>query len=102
MFDLMVLYEWKPGITPERIDHHFRLIRALVGKVPGLVALRIGPRTLGFGPTAEGWTHGCVMTFRQQADYTTFGTSKEHDEIAPALVADLARLSAVGFESPKT
>jgi hypothetical protein len=99
MFDLMVFYEWKPGVTPARMEHHFALIRALVGKVPGLVALRIGPRTFGFGPASEGWTHGCVMTFAKQTDYTAFGTSKEHDAIAPGLLADLASINAVGFES---
>ena len=99
MFDLMVLYDWKPGVTPERIEHHFKLIRALVGKVPGLAALRVGPRTFGFGPGNEGWTHACVMTFNQQSDYAKFGGSKEHDEIAPNLVADLARITAIGFES---
>jgi len=54
MFDLMVLYEWKPGIPPERIEHHFRKIRALPAKVPGLVALRIGLKTMGFGPGVDG------------------------------------------------
>jgi hypothetical protein len=101
MFDLMVLYEWKPGITAERIEHHLRLIRALVGQVPGLIALRVGPRTFGFGPTSEGWTHAAIMTFRQQADYLTFGKAPAHDRIAPELVADLQRITAIGFESPE-
>ena len=101
MFDLMVLYEWKPGLDTARIEHHFHLIRGLVGKVPGLVAIRVGPRTFGFGPGSEGWTHGCVMTFSNLADYLTFGRSPEHDEIAPALVVDLARITAIGFDSPE-
>ena len=99
MFDLMVTYEWKPATAPARVEHHLRLIRALAGKVPGLVALRVGPKTFGFGAASEGWSHACVMTFRGQADYTAFGTSPAHDEIAPALIADLARISVIGFES---
>jgi hypothetical protein len=96
-FDLLVTYRWKPGNTPERIAFHAEKIRRLNGRVPGLLAVRIGPRTLGFGPAAEGVTHAAVMSFREQADYQAFGASPEHDEIAPALVADLEAISAVGF-----
>jgi hypothetical protein len=98
-FDLLVLYRWKPGVAPDRIDFHLKKIRAMNGQVPGLLDVRIGPRTLGFGPAAEGITHACVMSFAQQADYAAFGTSPIHDDIAPALVADLAELTAVGFTS---
>jgi hypothetical protein len=98
-FDLLVTYRWKAGVTPERIAFHVDKIRALAGRVPGLSAIRIGPCTLGFGPASEGVTHACVMCFREQADYATFGRSAEHDEIAPALVADLESISAIGFTS---
>jgi hypothetical protein len=97
-FDLLVLYRWKPGVTPERIAHHIRKIRGLNGRVPGMVEVRIGPQTMGFGPASQGVTHAAVMCFRDQASYQAFGRSPEHDEVAPELVADLAELSAVGFE----
>ena len=100
MFDLMVMYEWKPGLPAERIEHHLRKIRALEGKVPGLVAIRIGPKTVGHGPNVEAYTHGCVMTFATQEDYTVrFARSKEHDDIAPELVADLKNIFFLGFVS---
>jgi hypothetical protein len=97
MFDLMVLYEWKPGTTPQRVEHHFRKIRALAGKVPGLSAIRVGPKTMGHGPGVEAYTHGCVMTFDSQDDYNRFGRSPEHDGIAPELVADLQNIFFLGF-----
>jgi hypothetical protein len=97
-FTLLVLYEWKPHITPERIEVHFTRIRGLAGNVPGLIEVRVGPRTFGFGPTgSEKWTHAGLMVFERQSDYAAFGKSAAHDAIAPDLVADLANLLAVGM-----
>ena len=99
-FTLLILYEWKPGVTPPRIEEHFARIRALAGNVPGLRDVQIGPRTVSFGPDADRWTHGGLMTFERQSNYEAFGRSPAHDKIAPELVADLANLLAVGIEPP--
>ena len=98
-FTLLILYEWKPGISAQRIEHHLAKIRALAGRVPGINDVRVGPRTIAFGPDAQRWTHAGLMTFRDQSDYETFGRSAAHDEIAPELVADLQNLLAVGMQS---
>lgn len=101
-FDLTVLYAWKPGVTPERIAFHLARIRGLRGRVEGMRDIRVGPRTLAFSLAPlplDAYTHAAVMSFETQADYARFGRSPEHDEVAPELVADLAQLVAVGFES---
>ncbi len=98
-FQLMVLYAWKPGIGPERIAYHAAKIRALPAKVPNLLAARFGPRLLGHpAEEANRWHHAAVLVFRSQADFAAFGPTPAHDEVAIALVADLERISYVGFE----
>lgn len=98
-FTLLIFYEWKPGISAQRIEHHFTKIRALPQSVPGMIDVRVGPSTISFGPDAQRWTHAGIMTFNKQSDYESFGRSAAHDEIAPQLVADLENLLAVGMQS---
>ncbi len=98
-FELMILYHWKPDIAPERIEQHLNRIRKLPGRVPNLLRVSVGPRTLGFGAGSEHFTHAGIMTFRHQSDFEAFGTTPAHDEIAPELVADLQNLLAVGLET---
>jgi hypothetical protein len=98
-FQLMVLYEWKSGICPERIAYHARKIRALPGKVPNLLEARFGPRQLGHPDVdTRRWQHAAVLVFRCAQDYAAFGPTPAHDEVALELVADLERISYVGFE----
>jgi hypothetical protein len=98
-FQLMVLYEWKAGIGPERIAYHAAKIRALAGKVPNLCEARFGPRLLGH-PDADArrWHHAAVLVFKGQGDYAAFGPTPAHDEVAIELITDLERISYVGFE----
>ena len=94
----MVLYDWKAGIGPERIAFHAAKIRALPALVPGLIEVRFGPRQCGH-PEGEtsGWDHAAVMVFARLEDYAAFGPTKAHDDVAIELVADLERISYVGF-----
>lgn len=98
-FQLMVLYDWKPGVTAERIAIHAARIRALPELVPGLLAVRFGPRCCGHPAVdTDGWDHAAVMTFGSHQDFIAFGPTKAHDDVAVELVADLERISYVGFE----
>ena len=97
-FQLMVLYDWKPHIGEERIAHHARKIRALPALVPGLIEVRFGPRLCGHPEDdTRGWDHAAVMVFARHEDFIAFGPTPAHDEVAIDLVADLERISYVGF-----
>lgn len=98
-FHLMVLYDWKPGVEPERVAYHAAKIRALPSLVPGLIEVRFGPRLCGHpDEDARGWDHAAVMVFRRHQDFIAFGPTAAHDGVAIELVADLERISYVGFE----
>lgn len=98
-FQLMVLYDWKPGISSERIACHAAKIRALPDQVPGLLEIRFGARICGH-PDADvrGWDHAAVMVFGCHQDFVAFGPTEAHDAVAIDLVADLERIQYVGFE----
>ncbi|HYE07463.1 MAG TPA: Dabb family protein [Planctomycetota bacterium] len=97
-FQLMVLYDWKAGIDAQRIAVHAQRIRALPSLVPGLIEVRFGPRLCGHPQgESEGWDHAAVMVFARHADFVAFGATRAHDDVAIELVADLERISSVGF-----
>ena len=97
-FQLMVLYDWKPHIGPERIAWHAAKIRALPTIVSGLIEVRFGPRQCGHpDEDTRGWDHAAVMVFRRHEDFVAFGPTRAHDDVATELVADLERISYVGF-----
>jgi len=97
-FQLIITYDWKPEVTPARRQYHVDKIRALLTKgVPGLLELRIGPRSLGHPAETASWDHGAVMVFSHEQDYISFGSTKAHDDVAFELVADLERIQYIGF-----
>ena len=97
-FQLVVLYDWKPGVTPARIAWHADRIRALPRAAPGLIEARFGPRLCGH-PEAEtrDWDHAAVLVFDRHADFIALGPTAAHEAVANELVADLERISYVGF-----
>lgn len=98
-FHLLVRYDWKPGIGPERIAVHAARIRDLPARVPNLLSARFGERCCGHpAEVAAGWDHAAVLVFARHADFVAFGSTPAHDAVATELVADLERIEYVGFE----
>ena len=93
--ELIVMYDWKESVSEERIAYHLGEISALYGKVPGLLAVKIGARC--YGP--EQWTHGACLTFDSAAALDGYSRHPEHDRIAAQMVPDLENLQYCGFES---
>lgn len=92
--ELLVLYDWKNGVTEERIAYYLREIEGMREKVPGLLEVKTGPRC--FGP--EQWTHGARLTFESSEALTAYSSHPEHDRIAGMIVPDLNVIQYVGFE----
>ncbi len=96
-FHLLIQYDWKPSVSGERRAYHAGKIRGLATRVPGLLDVRFGPRHLGHPQETSSWDDAAVMVFQHQDDYARFGTSPVHDEVAAELMADLERITYVGF-----
>jgi hypothetical protein len=97
----IVLYKWKPAVTRDRVGYHMKEIRALVGKVDGLLSVRGGKGKFCYSHPDAGasWDDGLVLTWADDSSLQKWGTHPEHDRLAPGLIADLERILAFSVES---
>jgi Stress responsive A/B Barrel Domain len=58
------LFQWQPNVTPEMQERASREIHALQGQIPGLLETSYG---VNMSPRSQGFTHGGVMKFHDQA-----------------------------------
>ena len=61
------MFEFKDGITGDQIAHCFDEMRAMVGKIPGLLEVLCGSYDENEEHLNENFTHGFVMSFDSQA-----------------------------------
>jgi hypothetical protein len=102
-FQQVVLYQWKPNVTPERVAWHMTEFRGLVGKVDGLLHVQGGHKShcYGFGPAAAiQYDDILILTWTSAAVFATWGKHPEHDRLAPGLIADLTNLVCFTYEDP--
>ena len=100
-FKHLVVFEFKPDTTAAQIDGVMQSLRALVGKIPGLVDF-VGGAYSGPYPGASDlnkrYTHGFVMTFRDAATRAGYLPHPEHIRAKDALMPLLADVMAFDFE----
>jgi hypothetical protein len=81
----MVWLRFKPGVSPQRIEHHLAGLKALVGKVPVIQALKIGRN---FTDRAQGYTHGLIVTVNCPNCLKAYLEHPEHVAVAGPLKQD--------------
>ncbi len=99
----VVLYQWKPGISKERVAYHMTELRGLVGKVDGLLHVQGGPRNAcyAYPPGADAtYDDVLILTWKSAEVFAGWGKHPEHDRLAPALVVDLTKLLVFTYEDP--
>ena len=90
----IVWIRFREGVTDARIEEHLAGLRSLTDRVPGIVALKLGAN---FTDRAGGYTHGLVVTFRDEAGLDAYLPHPEHVQVAGPLKND-ADLMAMDFE----
>jgi hypothetical protein len=96
MVEHIVLFRWKEDATPEAIAKVFDGLRALKGKIPGLVELTCGP---DFSGRARGFTHGMVVRFVDRAALETYLPHPLHREVITTWIDPIrADVMACDFE----
>ena len=93
------VFQFRPEITPARIDACFREMAGMVGKIPGLVDFHCGPYDSGEGMN-DGFTHGFIMTFTSAAARDAYLTHPEHERVKEVVVPCLARVLVFDFAMP--
>jgi hypothetical protein len=84
------LFQWQPNVTAEMQERAAREIRALQGQIPGLVETSYGTNV---SPRSQGFTHGGVMKFRDQASLDAYSPHPVHQKLVDWLMP-LLRLAA--------
>ena len=92
------MFQFHPEVTPDQIDECFTEMRAMVGRIPGLLSMEHGPYD---SPEAlnDGFTHGFVMTFTDGLSRDAYLPHPEHERVKLIVVPRLARVVVFDFEN---
>lgn len=85
MIEHMVWMKFKPEVAPDRIEQHLANLRALAGRIPGVVSIRAGAN---FTNRSGGYTHGMLVTLTDKAALDVYLPHPEHVAAATPLKQD--------------
>jgi hypothetical protein len=94
MIEHMVWMKFKPEVAPDRIEQHLANLRALAGRIPGVLAIKTGTN---FTNRSGGYTHGLLVTLADKAALDVYLPHPEHVAAATPLKQD-ADLLAMDIE----
>lgn len=91
------MFQFKEGIDAPQIDNCFAEMNAMVGKIPGLLAMEYGPYESAEGLN-DGFTHGFIMSFDTAASRDAYLPHPEHERVRDIVVPCLERVVVFDFE----
>ena len=96
MVEHIVLFAWKPDTDPAAIQKAVEGLRALKGRIPGVVDLTCGAN---FSDRGKNFTHGLVVRLTDRAALEIYGPHPLHQEIVQSLIRPiLAESLAIDYE----
>lgn len=95
MVEHIVLFKMKPESTPEQKDELIRRLRALEGKIEGIVSLSAGET---FTDRHQGYTIGLVVRFVDKEALERYGPHPEHVPVKEYVAEVCDDLIAVDYE----
>lgn len=90
-------FNFKEGVSEERIEEHMQAVRSLVDLVPVVLRIECGPN---YTDRAGGLTHGIIVTLPDREALPEYLEHPLHAPIAEALVADVDELRVMDLEVP--
>ena len=95
MFVHTALFKWHDHVTPEQIEAAQQQIRALQGQIPGLLQTSMGAN---ISPRSQGYSHGIVMFFEDQAALQAYTPHPAHLQILEFLKPLLREAAELDYE----
>jgi hypothetical protein len=89
------LFQWKPQVTEHDKQQAAERILALQIQIPGLIEASYGANT---SPRSQGFTHGGVMKFRDQAALEAYFTHPVHQKLVDWLMPLLAVAAELDYQ----
>lgn len=82
-------FNFKEGISNDRIEEHMEAVRGLVDLVPTVTQIECGP---SYTDRAGGLTHCIIVTLPRREALAEYLEHPAHIPVAEALVADVSQL----------
>lgn len=95
MVEHIVLFKMKTDSTPEQKDELIRRLRALAGKIEGIVDLSAGET---FTDRHQGYTVGLVVRFTDREALARYGPHPEHVPVKEYVAEVCEDVIAVDYE----
>ena len=94
-------FNFKEGVSEDRIEHHLEAVRDLVDRVPAVTQIECGP---SYTDRAGGLTHCIIVTLPNPEALPRYLEHPDHVPVADALVADIEELRVMDLDlgSPST
>ncbi len=80
MIHHIVLFKFYPQTKPEQIEELSRALLVLKEQIPGIVHYVWGP-SVSIEPYGKGYTHGFIMTFRDETSRDNYVPHPLHREL---------------------
>lgn len=94
----MVLFKFRPEVTPEKITELFNHLAQLQQLIPGITYFAGGPYSSPEGLN-QGYTHGFLMTFESVHARDTYLPHPEHELVKTALSQCIDSVLVFDFEA---
>jgi len=92
----IVLFKWTETATPQAIDAAVAELRALKGKIRGIIDLSCGTN---FSDRSAGFTHGLVVRFTDRAALDAYGPNPAHQHVVQNFINPIrADVLALDYE----
>lgn len=96
MIQHIVLFKFKPEVSPDQIDHIFTNLAELKDLVPGIISFNGGPYSSPEGLN-QGYTHGLIITFETAAHRDAYLPHPEHERVKAIILNYLDDVIAFDF-----
>lgn len=93
----IALFQFKEGVTAQKIDECFIALQSMVGRIPGIVSFEHGPYDSPEGLN-DGFTHGFTMTFDSPESRDAYLPHPIHEEVKDLVVPCLERVVVFDYE----
>lgn len=94
MVEHIVLFKWREGAAPEAIEAALRELRALEGKIEGILDLFCGA---DFSGRSHGFTHALTVRFTDRAALDAYGPHPAHQHVVQQFINPI-RTDVLAFD----
>lgn len=90
------MFQFKEGVSNADIENCFVTMKAMVGRIPGLLDMEYGSYDSSEGLN-DGFTHGFIMTFDSPASREAYLPHPIHEEVKTLVIPKLERVVVFDF-----